>query len=475
MQTVSTRTSHIAVVGAGFTGMVCALRLLRAGYRVTILEQRADMGGLSTTHNFGSFQWDRFYHCILTSDKALLNLLRELGLQGELRWTKTEVGLFSHGALHKMTSPTDLLRYRHLSLLSKARLALATLYVTRIKRGLPLEKRPLCQWARRLFGRKVFEQIWEPLLRCKLGELRKHASAAFLWGTMVRLASTRQRGLGAQEKLGYVRGGYRTVFERLQRTVASLHGSTNLGVKIRSIGVNEDEDSREGMVRIDTNQRALFFDGAVLTIPNSVIGHLLQTEDTAYKDRLREVMYLGMICVVLVLRQRLSPFYVTNVTDRIGFTGVVEMTNLIDSEVETNGRHLVYLPRYTSATDPLFDKSDEHVWLQLWPDLARMFPDLREDDIEARFVFRERNVQPVPTIDYSSIVPPARTPVPGVYVANTAQIVNNTLNNNAMTSIAETICAELMKDIPVNCVDYAQVREFTEPLRVFKQQAVFYE
>ena len=448
MMPTASRRSHIAVVGAGFTGMVCALRLLRAGYRVTILEERTDIGGLSNSHNYGSFEWDRFYHCVLTSDKALLELLDELGLREELRWTKTEVGLYSHGGFHKMTGTVDLLRYRHLSLLSKVRLAVMTLYVTRIKEGLRLEKLPLCDWTRRVFGRKVFEQIWEPLLRCKLGELRRYASAAFLWGTLVRLASTRQEGLGAQERLGYVRGGYRTVFQRLQKTVASRNGSTNLGVKIRRISAN-DGDTRAGAVRVDMGQGAQFFDGVVLTVPNSVVGRLLQTDDEAYLKRLGEVMYLGMICLVMVLRCRLSPFYVTNVTDAVGFTGVIEMTNLIDPEVETNGRHLVYVPRYTTSSDPLFQKDDDGVRAQFWPELSAMYPTLRQTDVERWFVFRERHVQPVPTIDYSGIVPPVRTPVPSVYLANTAQIINNTLNNNAMTSIANEACLAILKDIPL--------------------------
>jgi len=447
MQQGTSRPSHIAVVGGGFTGMVCAFRLLRAGYKVTILESRSDLGGLTSTHNFGPFRWDRFYHCILMSDKALLGLLADLELSDQLQWTKTEVGLFSQGALHKMTSPMDLLRYRHLSLASKLRLALMTLYVTKIKDGLALESIPLSQWTRHIFGKKVYEQIWEPLFRCKLGELRRYASAAFLWGTIVRLASTRQHGPGQQEQLGYVRGGYSTVFHRLQQVVVSLGGSTNTGVKIRCISSNNP--TQEGRIRVKACHKDMYFDGAILTTPNRIIADLLDTDDAAYKARLGQVMYLGIICVVLVLKKRLSPFYVTNVTEKIGFTGVIEMTNLIDPAQETNNRHLVYLPRYTAPDDTLFEATDDAVWQHVWTDLSRMHPDLKEADIEHRFVFRERVVQPVPTLGYSEILPPARTPVAGVYVANTSQILNDTLNNNAMTSIAQATCDELMKDIPL--------------------------
>jgi protoporphyrinogen oxidase len=448
MQNAEVRQSHIAVIGGGFTGMVCAYRLLQAGYRVSILEREVELGGLSAAQSFGSFNWDRFYHCILTSDKPLLRLVHDLGLDNELRWNKTEVGLFSHGELHRMTGPTDLLRYRHLSLLSKARLALMTLYVTRLKDGRRLEGLPLCQWTRRIFGKHVYAQIWEPLLRCKLGELRKYASAAFLWGTIVRLASTREKGPGTQECLGYLHGGYGTLFKRLQQTVNSLHGETSLGVDIRGVGPGRSDVAGEGVL-IRARHKDIYVDGVVLTTPNRVIASMLQVEDHLYKERLGQVMYLGIVCTVLVLKRKLSSFYVTNVTEKIGFTGVIEMTNLIDPEQETNGRHLVYLPRYTSPSDPLFAATDEAIWAHIQPDLKRIFPDLQEEDIEGRFVFRQKDVQPVPTIDYSTLAPPVRTPVAGVYVANTAQIINNTLNNNAMTSIAEATCDALMKDIPV--------------------------
>lgn len=447
MQNAEVRKSHIAVIGGGFTGMVCAFRLLRAGYRVTILEREVELGGLSATQSYGSFNWDRFYHCILTSDKPLLSLIRDLGLESELRWNKTKVGLFAHGELHQMTGPTDLLRYRHLSLLSKARLAIMTWYITRLRNGRKLEGIPLCQWTRRLFGKNVYSQIWEPLLRCKLGEMRKYASAAFLWGTIVRLASTREKGPGTQECLGYLHGGYGTLFKRLQQTVNSLHGETSLGVDIRGIGAGRSDVPGEGVL-IRARHKDIYVDGVVLTTPNRVVASMLQVEDHQYKERLGQVMYLGIVCTVLVLKRKLSSFYVTNVAEKIGFTGVIEMTNLIDPEQETNGRHLVYLPRYTSPSDPLFAASNDEIWAHIQPDLKRIFPDLQEEDIESRYVFRHKDVQPVPTIDYSMIAPPVRTPVAGVYLANTSQIINNTLNNNAMTSIAEATCDALMQDIP---------------------------
>jgi protoporphyrinogen oxidase len=157
--------------------------------------------------------------------------------------------------------------------------------------------------------------------------------------------------------------------------------------------------------------------------------------DHDYIELLNKVKYLGVICVALVLRRSLSPYYVTNLVDDVPFTGIIEMTNLI-SQQETNKRHLVYLPKYTAPDDPLFEASEGEIWHSFQQSLKRIVPNLESSDIENRFLFRERFVQPVPVLRYSAIVPPMRTCIPGLILANTTQIINSTLNNNEMVKIA---------------------------------------
>ncbi len=444
----SERRAHIAIVGGGFTGMTCALTLLQAGYHVTVLESASNIGGLAVTQDFGAFKWDRFYHCILTSDTTLLRLLQFIGLGEELRWTSTNVGFFSHGQLHRMTSPRDLLRFPHLSIFDKLRLGLATVYAARFCNGKGLEHIKLDDWTRRLFGDRVYREIWEPLFCCKLGEMRHKACAAFLWGTLRRLYSTRESGPSKQEHLGYVRGGYATVFARMVERVREAGAEVRTNSRIQNICTAQNRSgSSDSMVELSGVAGSEQFDGVILTVPNQAVASCLCSPHDEYLIQLRQVHYLGLVCVALVLRRQLSPYYVTNITEKSSFTGIIEMTNLIDREVETAGLHLVYLPRYTNSDDPLFAASDIEVWQCFEPDLMRIHPDLKPEDIADYFVFRERAVQPVPTMDYSAILPPVRTPLRGVYLANTSQIQNNTLNNNVMADIADTACSELMKDI----------------------------
>lgn len=435
------RMPRIAVVGGGITGLTTAFYLLRAGYRVTVLEAKQQVGGLTSSFDFGPFHWDRFYHCILTSDRSLLALLEDLDLTPELRWTKTEVGFYSHDRLYTMTKPADLLGFPHLRLRDKLRFALGVLYAARLSNGKELEGVPLREWVVRVFGENLYREMWEPLLRCKLGALRESASAAFLQATLKRLYSTREKGAQKQEKLGYVAGGYRVVLGRLVERIEALGGEIRAGVRIEQL------ESEGAAVSMLVNGFREHYASAILTVPNRAVEAICPALPAEFKARLREVKYLAMVCVALVLRRPLSPYYLTNITQESRFTGVVEMSNLID-KIETKGYSLVYLPKYTTVSDPVFSLDDEALWREFSADLFRMYPRLHSSDIVAKFMFREPAVQPVPTLHYSSaVLPPMETPLPGIFLANTSQIVNNTLNNNVMTEIARKVAARVIEHV----------------------------
>lgn len=421
----------MGILGGGIAGLTAAFYLLRAGERVTVYEAQPQLGGLSTYFDFGLFHWDKYYHCIPTSDRPLLTLIDDLGLSSELRWQETKVGFFTDNALHSMSSTWDFLRFPALSLWEKFRLGLGILYASRIRDGKQLEEISVKDWLIRVFGRGNFQKMWGPLLKCKLGACREEASAAFIWATIFRLYSTREKNASQKERMGYVRGGYRTVFLRMIREIERMGGNIQTGVSVQEI-----RSAPEGGLMVRSVDEVKQFDAVISTVPSKVLAKIAPELSQVYREKLEKVKYLGVVCLVLVLKRRLTPFYCTNLTDEsLPFTGLIEMTNLISQE-ETKGWHLFYVPKYTAPGDPLFEASDEEVWQLFASHLRKIFPDLQEQEIERRFVFRERLVQPVPVLHYSTIVPEMKTNVPGLLVANTTQIVNSTLNNNEMVKIA---------------------------------------
>jgi protoporphyrinogen oxidase len=120
------------------------------------------------------------------------------------------------------------------------------------------------------------------------------------------------------------------------------------------------------------------------------------------------------------------------------------MTNLISLD-QTSGYHLVYLPKYTSPGDPLFEENEEDLWQTFRKGLKQVIPGLQDSEIKARHLFRERFVQPVPVLRYSDIVPSIETNIDGLLVANTTQIINSTLNNNEMVKIARRAVESILR------------------------------
>ncbi len=418
------------MAGAGITGLTAAFYLLQRGAQVTVFEAQSSTGGLAAFHNFGDFCWDRFYHCILTSDSALLKLLQDLELTSELRWRQTRVGFFALGQLYSVSSTTEFLRFPLLSLWDKFRLGLGIVYVCSLRNPRRLEVKPVSRWLIRVFGRKNYDRFWGPLLKCKLGSCRELASAAFMWATISRLYSTRTKSADKQERLGYVRGGYRVVFTQLENAILSLGG------KLRTNSPIEQIVRIDGRLRLRVHGAEETFDHVISTIPSERLAQIAPQLAPDYLEKLKAVRYLGIVCFVLVLRRRLTSFYVTNLCDEdIPFTGIIEMTNLISTE-ETSGYQLVYLPKYTAPDDPIFTADEKDLWASFRTALLRVVPDLADEDIERRYLFRERFVQPLPVLHYSDLLAPMVTNVPGLLQANTTQIIHSTLNNNAMVQIA---------------------------------------
>ena len=94
--------------------------------------------------------------------------------------------------------------------------------------------------------------------------------------------------------------------------------------------------------------------------------------------------------------------------------------------------HLTYLPKYILSTDEELRRPEGELQKEFLAGLRLMFPNLTDDDIVSDRIHRAVKVQPLQVLGFSGLIPKTATRHPDFYVHNTAQFVNNTLNNNAV-------------------------------------------
>ncbi len=427
----ATEAGRVGIVGGGILGMTLALRLQRQGYRVTVIEAAPEIGGLVGSHSIGGYTWDRYYHVILQSDRHLRGLLEELDLAGSLQWSTTRTGFYTDGRLHSLSNTLEFLRFPALSLIDKARLAMTILYASRIRNWRPLEAITVADWLRRMSGTRTFERIWLPLLKSKLGDNYRITSASFIWATIARMYAARRSGL-KKEMFGYVEGGYARVLERFAARLSSDGVQLACGQPVTSV-----TDRGQGAEVTLANGQCHSFDQVLLTVSCPRIRRICPQLTPAEHERLGRVVYQGIACASVLLRQPLADYYITNITEPwVPFTAVIEMTALVDPQ-QFGGNALVYLPRYLAQDDPFWQASDEQIREQFLQALERMYPDFRRADVVAFQVSRVRDMLALTTVDYTSRArPDFRTSLPNVFIVNSAQIANGTLNVNETVAVA---------------------------------------
>lgn len=404
---------NISIIGAGFGGMAAAYDLAKAGHAVTIYEAAGQAGGLAA--GFKELHWDwsveKFYHHWFASDAHMLGLIEELGLSDKVLFPRPYTVIHHQGKWYPFDSILKALMYPGLGWgIHKVRFGLVGLYLRLTNNWKPLEKVTVDAWMRKWAGKKVYEEMWEPLVSGKFGPYAKQVNMAWLWA---RLHARTTR-------LGTYRGGFQVFADDFAAILSEMGISIQLTTPVEHISVQPD-----GRLTVRTRQTSQSYDQALVTTSPGLLAKLAPGLPQEYLQGLLALKSMGAVVMTISLKRQVSGqgYYWYNIPKNAGFPflAMVEHTNYVSAD-HFGGEHILYCGDYLESGHEYFNLSKEQLLERFIPGIRRINPAFDRSWIIKTWLHRTQYAQPVPLVNHAKNIPAIQTPLPGLYFASMSQV-----------------------------------------------------
>ncbi len=388
------------IIGGGLAGLAAAYSLAGKD-KILLIEKEHEFGGMASSYKIDKYHIEKYYHHIFASDKELISLIEELGLANRLEWLKGTTGFYFDGKIYPMNTPIEILEA--LPLMDVIRLTWLVLKAKSIKDMTPFDNITAKEWIIDTAGESVYNNFFLPLLSGKFGDNKEKVSAAWLLGR-VRIRSNRgTKG----ERLGYMRGGFEALIEKMVENIRNMGGIIKKG-NVSSIEITGG--SIKGVVLDGEHVEC---DRIISTVAPHVLEKII---DTKLLGLDMNISYQGTACALFGLNEKImDDIYWLNIKEDVPFGAVIEHTNFIP---ETDYRErLMYVTTYFQNMESVLWKSrDEEVIESYLNGLEKLFPGFRKK-VKWWRLRRDMDTAPVYETGYRRKVLPYETKIKGLFLA----------------------------------------------------------
>jgi protoporphyrinogen oxidase len=389
-------------------GLAAGYRAAKEGHAVDVIEAAPEAGGMAGHFDFGGVSLERFYHFACLSDLPTFALMEELGIADKMVWRKTTMGYFD-GALHPWGDPISLFKYPSLTLLEKMRYGLFAFVCVRRNSWPVLEHESAKDWIMRWCGKSIYDRFWKPLFDHKFYEYADNISASWIWTRIRRIGRSRKSLL--EERLGYIDGGTITLVNALIEGIKAHGGRVHLGTPALRV------TTADGRVTgVETAGQTFAADAVICTAPTPYVSSMVPDLPEEWKQRYDAIHNIGVICVIFKLARAVTPHFWVNISvPEFDIPGVIEFSNLRN----VGGDAIVYVPYYMPVTNEKFSWPDDQLLTEAFACLQRINPLLKDSDVKDTKVARLRHGQPICEPGFAAKIPPVKTPIDGLQIADT--------------------------------------------------------
>ena len=359
----------VIVVGAGMAGLAAAFRLRQAGVDVTVLESTGSVGGRVGTETRDGYLIERGAQLITSTYSNALGLVKELGLEAELRPTSPWMAIVKDGRPRRLPSGAMFPIYALTSgLVSIPDLARFIWHTTKLKwppvdnyaAWAEYDDMDTARWAAPRLGRAT-DYLVEPLIAGGLLCVMEETSRA---ATLATLALT-DNGRGKEMSLS---GGLGRFPEALAAKV-----EVKLESPVQSIEVRDDG----AFVQLSGEQMRA--DHVVLAATAPIASQLYRGGDEVERRLLATEYARGIKIGIATSRHwRNEP----GLKDVWAFLVPRPDRQLIASATLESAKDITRVPDgemlnlfvKNEATGALMDLSDDEIVAKVLPDIERFFP-----------------------------------------------------------------------------------------------------
>ena len=390
-------------------GLAVAYQLARDGHVPVVYEAADRIGGMTATFDFGGLTTERYYHFHCTSDSAFFQLLDELKLSDRMHWVSTKMGYWYQNQLQSWGTPLALLKFQGLGMVAKFRYGLHAFLSTKRDHWQDLDPIEATGWIKRWVGPEAYEVLWRRLFDFKFYHYSENLSAAWIWSRIRRVGRSRYSIF--REKLGYMEGGSDTFLQALKRDIEAHGGEFRLSSPVARV------TSSQGKVTgIQSNDLHETFDTVISTVPMPYVAPMVPDLPSNVLDQYRSLKNIAVVCVIAKLKKQVTENFWLNTNDPdMDIPGLIEYSNL-----RPTGTHLVYVPFYMPGERPEFKEPDEAYAAKVRKYVSKINPGISESDFIDVKVSRYRFAQPICEPGHLSKLPPIKTAIAGLYIADTS-------------------------------------------------------